>query len=294
VSTLYVDDDYNETTPGWNITHFNKIQDGVNASSDGDTIFVYNGEYVENLKINKQIILQGESNESTIITARDKGYTLEITDDYVQILKFKIVNSYGISYSNIRIESNNSLIENNILYGENGILILGSNNVLNRNIISGFVYLFENYNKILYNTILNSIDVSSSNNDIMYNIIDCENKLLTGIEIGEFGYNYDYANRISHNIIKNCKTGINVYNSKNEFLYNDFTSNEANANVYFIGRCKWYHNYWGKSDRFHFNWSINIPRPIISRRLTNIGYWYFIDFDWSPALKPNCDFGNTD
>ena len=34
---------------------FEKIQDAVNASSDGDTVFVYNGTYYENVVVNKSI-----------------------------------------------------------------------------------------------------------------------------------------------------------------------------------------------------------------------------------------------
>jgi len=65
--TIYVDDDYNESTPGWNDTHFDNIQDAIDAVFDGDTIYVYKGIYLENLKINKTISLVGEDRDSTII-----------------------------------------------------------------------------------------------------------------------------------------------------------------------------------------------------------------------------------
>lgn len=45
--TLYVDDDYTSTTPGWGTTHFNEIQDAIDEYSTGDTVFVYPGTYYE-------------------------------------------------------------------------------------------------------------------------------------------------------------------------------------------------------------------------------------------------------
>ena len=34
---FYVDDDYDSSTPGWQIDHFKYIQDAIDASSAGDT-----------------------------------------------------------------------------------------------------------------------------------------------------------------------------------------------------------------------------------------------------------------
>ena len=47
---VWVDDDYNESTPGWNNYSFNTIQAGVNAVDSSETIgivHVYNGTYPE-------------------------------------------------------------------------------------------------------------------------------------------------------------------------------------------------------------------------------------------------------
>jgi hypothetical protein len=65
---VYVDDDYNSSTPGWQIDHFNRIQDGIDAVDINGTVYVYNGTYYENVDISKDgINLIGEDKNMTII-----------------------------------------------------------------------------------------------------------------------------------------------------------------------------------------------------------------------------------
>ena len=45
--TIYVDDDFNASTPGWNVTNFSKIQDGIDAVAANGTVYVFNGIYLE-------------------------------------------------------------------------------------------------------------------------------------------------------------------------------------------------------------------------------------------------------
>ena len=65
---VYVDDDYNETTPGWGYDHFDNIRDGIDAVADEGTVLVYDGIYNEVLFISfKSIHLIGIDKEKTII-----------------------------------------------------------------------------------------------------------------------------------------------------------------------------------------------------------------------------------
>ncbi len=58
---IYVDDDYNASTPGWQVTRFDKIQDGINAAPAGETVYVENvtmgplEAYTESVTLNKNI-----------------------------------------------------------------------------------------------------------------------------------------------------------------------------------------------------------------------------------------------
>jgi pectin methylesterase-like acyl-CoA thioesterase len=63
-NTIYVDDDGG--------ADFSNIQDAIDASLDGDTIYVKNGYYpIDRLFINKTINLVGENSENTIISAQN-------------------------------------------------------------------------------------------------------------------------------------------------------------------------------------------------------------------------------
>ena len=67
--SVYVDDDFDETTEGWQITHFDKIQDGIDAVDDNGTVYVYNGTYDEyNIFIQKPINVIGENKNNTYVS----------------------------------------------------------------------------------------------------------------------------------------------------------------------------------------------------------------------------------
>ncbi len=65
--TVYVDDDYTSSTPGWDVTHFNTIQGGINAVGTGGTVYVLPGTYPENLTIPKSLTLSCASGGGTTV-----------------------------------------------------------------------------------------------------------------------------------------------------------------------------------------------------------------------------------
>jgi nitrous oxidase accessory protein NosD len=127
VNTIYVDDD-----GGADFTH---IQNAIDASRNGDTIFVYGGIYNENLVVDKSVTLVGEDKELTIIDGNSIDDVIYITSDYVKINGFTIRNS-GIDYvpndilnsdSGVDVQSNYVNISNNIIINNHiGVSTRGS------------------------------------------------------------------------------------------------------------------------------------------------------------------------
>ncbi len=58
-SQVWVDDDFNPGTPGWNVTRFAVIQDGVDAVASGGTVNVAAGIYDEQVVIDKMLTVRG-------------------------------------------------------------------------------------------------------------------------------------------------------------------------------------------------------------------------------------------
>jgi parallel beta-helix repeat protein len=84
-NTLYV----GGSGPG----NYTKIQDAIDNASDGNTIFVYSGRYVENLVVHKSIDLIGEDRNTTIIDGNNNLRPLLIFVDRVHVTNFTIKDS---------------------------------------------------------------------------------------------------------------------------------------------------------------------------------------------------------
>jgi pectin methylesterase-like acyl-CoA thioesterase len=68
---VWVDDDFNSGTPGWNVTRFAVIQDGVDAVTNGGTVHVAAGIYDEQVVIDKRLTLQGAGVTTVIRPSAD-------------------------------------------------------------------------------------------------------------------------------------------------------------------------------------------------------------------------------
>jgi parallel beta-helix repeat protein len=257
-NTLYVGGDGPE--------NYTKIQDAINDSVDGDTVFVYDDSspYYENLVINKTINLIGENRDTTIIDGI--GYAIYsvvfVSANEVTISGFTIQSSGNIVYDGLRIISESNIISNNIITSINrraGIWIrTSSNNIITANTISnnkdGIQFVSTSYNTISDNTILNNgkgIVLSHSGQN---NIKD-NNITLNGDGM--------YLHKSSSNIIKN----------------NNFLENERD--VYFEDSFlnRWKKNYWNNQQR--------LPKLIIGKLLIfgQFGIPWF-NIDWNPAQEP--------
>ena len=249
---VYVDDDFNESTPGWGYDHFDSIQDGVDAVNESGTVYVYNGTYYEQIRINKSINLIGEDKNSTFIDGNNVGdVTIRIFVDNVNISGFTIQES-GNGYSGLCTYANNTNISNNIVKsnGNHGIIVrYWDNNIISNNIV------FDNQQ--------NGINIQDgsknnliSNNNISENgvqgirLLHSSNNTISGNEVKEnlddgIALNQDSKNNtvINNYIADNLDDGIQIYNSndnlilKNEIIENietgiQITENSNNNQLY--------------------------------------------------------------
>jgi parallel beta-helix repeat protein len=204
--------------------NYTKIQDAINDSSDGDTVFVFDDSspYYEHLEINQSINLVGEDRTTTIIDSKKYGHVMYVYADFVTIKEFTIRN------------------------GELGILLYSNNNKIMNNIIStnseaGLHVSYSSNNSIVGNDLSDcgsglilfySRDNTISNNLIISN--DYE-----GIYFYRSKNSNIFANNISYNGL-----GVSIHFQlikKNIFYHNNFIENDRQ--VYDAGDNKWDNEY---------------------------------------------------
>lgn len=243
--------------------NYSKIQDAIDNTTDGDTVFIFNGTYFEILIINKSINLIGENKESTIIDANKEIDGIYIYSPNVNINNLKIQNAFRAGINLDSNKTDNINISKNIFFSNcHGIHPYFGNRNLT---ISKNIFIDNNNGFTL---------VSSSNARIYKNLFVNNSLWAMGFYLSS---NCDvYKNNITHG----KKYGIFLYglSHSNYFHHNNFYNNSMNA--YFIllsHHNKWYENYWKKPQ--------TIPYPIIGSLGLFIPSW--LNFDWSPSKKPN-------
>ena len=130
---VYVDDDYNSSTPGWGYDHFDNIQDGIMAVQINGTVNVYSGAYYGYVEVFKSLKLIGEQASTTIIDGKNLSDVVRINEDWVSISGFTITNgSNGITCSANNIQISGNIISNNFDWG---VWLSGQYNVVSGNSI---------------------------------------------------------------------------------------------------------------------------------------------------------------
>jgi hypothetical protein len=195
----------------------NVIQDAINVCEPGDTVYVANGIYKENLVINTEISLIGLSMDSTVVDGTGLGDFTITFNVNGSIENFNIY-SRGKSFLTSRairaIGLNTNIEVNNCQISEAGAGVslsgdLAANNLLMKNLTRG-INLFGNLINLVSNCVI---------------ILDEQNS--RGISIG-FAPNAD--NHITNNIILHTGTnnqnaiGISVDKPRKVFIYNNVIS----------------------------------------------------------------------
>jgi parallel beta-helix repeat protein len=185
---VYVDDDFTNASLYWNWTHFNKIQDGIDALKDGGTVYVYEGTYYENVIVNKGVRIIGNGSTNTTIEGYNNGDGLNITKNLVNITGFTINNSSKFGAVGVRLFNvNNCQIRYcNLTNNRNAILLdSSSNNIISNNNFSNNtewgIYLISSSNNLIENNSMNNnygiIILVSPDNVLKNNKIQGEERL---------------------------------------------------------------------------------------------------------------------
>jgi len=97
---IYVD--ITNTTGPWDGTPqhpYQHITDAINNATDTDTIVINHGTYHEQITLTKQLTIQGQDKNTTILTADNKGTIITITTDHCTIHNLTVLNSAGLPHT---------------------------------------------------------------------------------------------------------------------------------------------------------------------------------------------------
>jgi len=120
--TLYVDDDAEDGGDGSVERPFNRIQDAINVSEDGNTVRVFDGVYSENLTVNRSVSLIGNGSENSILQCENTNMnTVTIVVDGVSLEHFRVSNH---EYYAIVVVSSGNSISHNLVKGNRGGIFL--------------------------------------------------------------------------------------------------------------------------------------------------------------------------
>lgn len=253
-ANVIVDRTYNSTKSGNTLyvggsgpNNYTKIQDAINASNDGDAVFVYTGIYYENVNINKSITLKGQNKNNTIIDGGKVSNVVYITGESASINGFTIRNG-GYSNNNdlagVKVRAkyvviNDNIILNNSYFGiiiEQTIIMAKayltiSNNIITKNNNYG-IYFNSDYNTISGNEIsLNKYGIflagDSNYNMIISNTIESN---ANGIVLN--GYIHGNFNTVKSNIIQDNSNGIALWTSNSNNIEKNTITNNGGYGIF--------------------------------------------------------------
>ncbi|UCG69688.1 MAG: right-handed parallel beta-helix repeat-containing protein [Thermoplasmata archaeon] len=191
---------------------YTSIQDAINDSIDGDTVFVYNGTYYENVKVNKTLNLVGENKSSTVIDGQ--GFdVLIVYASQTNITGFTITN--GSTAIEFHMCSYNDISDNIIQDNVGAILLNNSaNNTIRDNTIS--------------DQIVGGLTLEvSNNNTVTGNIIKNNNQYGISLFIAKM-------NNITYNSFSSNTIGVDLVLSKqNNLNYNEMNNDNYGFNLLF-------------------------------------------------------------
>ena len=234
--TITVDDD-----PGADYT---SIQDAVDAAEPYDIIYVYDGLYIENVKIvNSSLTLTAESKDA-IVEGGWSGNCFYVTGDTINISGFTIQNS-GSSYRGVYLygSSNSEIVGNDVINNGYGVYLYSycEHNTIKNNYIADsnkdgihLSHYYNEYNTIADNTVTRNKDgihlTYGGHND--YNTIE-NNAVDSNRENGIYLYSQNNYNTIANNSFNsNGINGIKLGSGGNDQIINNTVTSNKDVGIY--------------------------------------------------------------
>jgi hypothetical protein len=166
----------------------------INISVFGDTIYVANGVYEEQVVMIQGLSLIGAGMDSCVIYFQDLGIAVEVVDSCI-FKGFKIIVENNLSTIGIDVKGNNNLVTlNKIVNSSQGIYISYSNSIIDKNI-------FDNIRT-------RGINIFNANGVIKNNIVymNMNSTVAEGLHLEAFDYSYSLL--IDSNHIETVGDGI--------------------------------------------------------------------------------------
>jgi len=214
------------------------IQTAVDNADAGDTIFVYNGSYTENVDVNKRLTMIGEGADVVTVTAKFTNDTVfHVTANWVNISGFTMTGATVYEKDGIALSNSNycNISANNLSNNSYGIQLLSSSNnmIANNNVANdmrGIFLMWSGNNTIANNNASNNsygiqLYCSSNNNTIINNTANSNSYGIYMTTHTNRRYSSN-NNTIANNNASNNYRGIWLGDSSN----NTLQSNTANSN----------------------------------------------------------------
>ena len=276
--------------------NYSTIQEAVDATSDGDTVYVFDDSspYYENVVVDESINLVGEDKATTIIDGFNNDNVVNISANRVTITGFTIQNGKWQHRSGLIVWSNfNTISDNIITLNDYGIDIMedSSYNLISENIIidNQIIGLSAGWYSD-YNTIKENI-ISSSNGGIGISMCSSRGNKIIGNIISQHHMGIKFNDNVRcivvSNTIANNTKGLQLHFSRGDIIMNNnFLNNDRDA--FFlrflfdfeipIKHSLFLRNYW--------NEPLSNPKIIHGELWGNIIDIKWINFDWFPAQEP--------
>lgn len=288
--------------------NFSRIQDAVDNTSDGDTVFVYDdaAPYYESVAIHTSISLKGENRETTSIEG--VHYAVTIYADGVSVSGFRISNigdfwnCYGFEVvSNGVTISDNNIVNNLRMVGvslEASSYSTVSGNIIENNRYHGIRLQYCSHTTVVNNTVVNDRGYGiylwgSSDNVIVGNTI--EQSFWTGLICGEnCTNNILYHNNLVENAGNAFDSSGNVWDdgSRGNF-WSDYNGTDLNQDG--IGDTPYTIPGNLSVDRYPLMkpYGVYVEPPLqvtikgglgITASVKNLGGWDAVQVDWLSTL----------